>query len=90
MSGADKRRDPRVDTHQTVWVEGQQMRVEAEARNMSRSGMFVVTRNSLPPPGSTLDVKFDDPLEGQVQVTMEVMWRADGTACGRRQRHACV
>jgi hypothetical protein len=55
------------------------MRIEAEARNISRSGMFVVTRNSLPPPGTTLEVKFDDPHEGQVQLTMEVMWRTDDT-----------
>lgn len=77
MSGADKRRDPRVDTSQSVWFEGQEVRVEAEARNMSRSGMFVVTRDSTPALGSTFDVKFDDPHEGRVQVTMEVVWRAD-------------
>lgn len=77
MSGADKRRDPRVDTQQSVWVEGQEVRVEAEARNMSRTGMFVVTRASLPALGTTFDVNFDDPLEGRVQVTMEVVWRAD-------------
>ena len=79
MSGAEKRRDPRVDTQQSVWVEGQEVRVEAEARNMSRTGMFVVTRDSLPPLGSTFDVKFDDPHEGPIQVTMEVVWRADET-----------
>jgi hypothetical protein len=77
MSGPEQRRDRRVDTQQQVWVEGQEIRVEAEARNISRSGMFVVTRNSLPPPGTTLEVKFDDPHEGQVQVTMEVVWRTD-------------
>jgi hypothetical protein len=77
MSGADKRRDPRVDTQQSVWVEGQDVRVEAEARNMSRSGMFVVTRASLAPPAGTLDITFDDPHEGPVQIKMEVMWRAD-------------
>ena len=53
------------------------MRVEGEARNISRTGMFVVTRQSLPPPGATLEVKFDDPHEGPVQVTMEVVWRTD-------------
>jgi hypothetical protein len=77
MSGSEQRRDRRVDTQQQVWVEGQEIRVEAEARNISRTGMFVVTRNSLPPPGTTLEVKFDDPHEGQVQVTMEVVWRTD-------------
>jgi len=60
-----------------VWVEGQEVRVEAQARNMSRTGMFVVTRDSMPALGSTLDVKFDDRLEGRIEVTMEVVWRAD-------------
>jgi len=77
MSGPEQRRERRVDTQQRVWVEGQEMRVEAEARNISRTGMFVVTRNSLPPPGAKLEVKFDDPHEGPVQVTMEVVWRTD-------------
>lgn len=66
-----------MDTQQSVWVEGQEVRVEAEAQNMSRSGMFVVTRASLAPPAGTLDITFDDPHEGPVQVRMEVMWRAD-------------
>ena len=78
MSGADKRRDPRVDTAQSVWVEGQEVRFEAEAQNMSRSGMFVVARDSLPVLGSLLHITFDDPREGKVGVTMEVVWRADG------------
>jgi hypothetical protein len=77
MSGSDKRRDPRVHTQQSVWVEGQEVRVEAEARNMSRSGMFVVTRESLAPPGGKLDITFEDPHEGPVQISMEVVWRAD-------------
>ena len=75
MSGPEQRRERRVDTQQSVWVEGQEIRVEAEARNVSRSGMFVVTRNSLPPPGNTLEVRFDDPHEGPVKLTMEVVWR---------------
>lgn len=84
MSGADKRRDPRVETQQSVWVEGQEVRVEAEALNMSRTGMFVVTRDSLPPPlGRTLDIKFDDPLEGTIRVTMELVWREDESLSAR-------
>ena len=78
MSGSDKRRDPRVDTDQPVWVEGQEVRFEADAQNMSRSGMFVVARDSVPVLGSLLHVSFDDPREGKVGVTMEVVWRADG------------
>jgi hypothetical protein len=77
MSGAEKRRDPRVDTDQSVWVEGQEVRFEAAALNMSRTGMFVVSRDSLPPLGTLLNVKFDDPREGAIGVTMEVIWRAD-------------
>jgi hypothetical protein len=77
MSGAEKRRDPRVDTAQSVWVEGQEVRFEADAQNMSRSGMFVVARDSLPALGSRLNVSFQDPREGLVGVTMEVVWRAD-------------
>jgi hypothetical protein len=83
MSGADKRRDPRVDTQQSIWVEGQEVRVEAEARNMSRSGMFVVTRHSMAPPGARLDIRFDDPHEGPVQLSMEVVWRDDETLGSR-------
>lgn len=83
MSGADKRRDPRVDTQQTVWVEGQEVRVEAEARNMSRSGMFVVTRDSVSALGATLDVRFDDPHEGPIHMTMEIVWRADDPLSSR-------
>jgi hypothetical protein len=75
----DNRRDRRVDTAQPVWVEGQEVRFEADARNMSRTGMFVVSRDSLPPLGAKLNVKFDDPHEGEVGVTMEVVWRADET-----------
>lgn len=39
--------------------------------------MFVVARDSLPALGSLLNVSFDDPNEGTVGVTMEVVWRAD-------------
>ena len=79
----DQRRDRRVETQQSVWVEGQEVRVEAEARNMSRSGMFVVTRDSVAAASGTLDITFDDPLEGPVQITMEVVWRADESVGSR-------
>lgn len=42
--------------------------------------MFVVTRASVAPPSGKLDVTFNDPHEGPVQITMEVMWRADESA----------
>ena len=79
MSGAEKRRDRRVDTNQAIWVEGQDVRVEAEALNMSKGGMFVVTEGEAPAIGSTLEIKFDDPHEGKIAVKMEVVWRDEKT-----------
>jgi hypothetical protein len=79
MSGADKRRDPRVDTNQSVWVEGQEVRVEAQAKNMSKTGMFVVAPSGAGELGSTLEIKFEDPQEGTINVKMEVVWRDEKT-----------
>jgi c-di-GMP-binding flagellar brake protein YcgR len=75
MSGPEKRRDRRVDVNQSIWVEGQDVRVEAEAVNISKGGMFVVAEGAAPEIGSTLEIKFDDPLEGTIAVKMEVVWR---------------
>jgi c-di-GMP-binding flagellar brake protein YcgR len=79
MSGRDQRRDPRVDTQQSVWVEGQDTRVQAEALNMSKTGMFVVAESAAPAIGSTLEIKFEDPKEGRIAVKMEVVWRDEKT-----------
>ncbi len=79
MGDEEKRRHPRVATQQTVWVEGQDVRVAAEARNMSKGGMFVVAEPDAPAVGSTLQVKFDDPQEGEVDLRMEVVWREEST-----------
>jgi c-di-GMP-binding flagellar brake protein YcgR len=79
MSGRDQRRDPRVDTQQSVWVEGQDTRIEAEALNMSKTGMFVVAESGAPAIGTTLEIKFQDPKEGQIAVKMEVVWRDEKT-----------
>ena len=79
MSGADKRRDPRVDTNQSIWVEGQEVRVEAQAKNMSKSGMFVVAPSGAGELGSTLEINFEDPQEGKISVKMEVVWRDEKT-----------
>jgi two-component sensor histidine kinase len=76
---ADKRREPRVDTQQSIWVEGQEVRVHAEARNMSKTGMYVVAPNTGAQIGTTLEIKFEDPLEGQIAVKMEVVWRDERT-----------
>ncbi len=80
MSGKDQRRDPRVDTQQSVWVEGQDARIQAEARNMSKTGMFVVSESTAPAIGSMLEIKFEDPTEGQIAIKMEVVWRDEQTA----------
>jgi hypothetical protein len=84
MSEQDtRRRHLRVDTNQNVWVEGQDVRVEAQARNMSKGGMFVVSKADSPSLGATLQITFDDPLEGAVDVKMEVVWREESTATTR-------
>lgn len=79
MSTQDNRRHPRIDTKQPVWVEGQDVRLNAEARNMSKGGMFVVSEGDAPAVGTTLQIKFEDPHEGQVEVQMEVVWRSEHT-----------
>ncbi|HEY6878488.1 MAG TPA: PilZ domain-containing protein [Polyangiales bacterium] len=74
-----RRRHPRIETEQHVWVEGQDLRVEAQARNMSKGGMFVVADGEAPAIGSTLDITFEDPQEGKVAIKMEVVWRDEKT-----------
>jgi hypothetical protein len=80
MSAEDHRRHPRIPTQQAVWVEGQDVRITAQARNMSKGGMFVVSEGAAPAIGTTLQIKFQDPHEGQVEVQMEVVWRDGDTA----------
>ncbi len=75
MSDQDKRKDPRVETRQGIWMEGQ----DAKALNMSKSGMFVVAPAGAGALGTTLEIKFEDPKEGQISLTMEVVWRDEKT-----------
>lgn len=75
MSEQDKRRDPRVETRQGIWMEGQ----DAKALNMSKSGMFVVAPAGTGALGTTLEIKFEDPKEGQISLKMEVVWRDEKT-----------
>jgi c-di-GMP-binding flagellar brake protein YcgR len=82
MSEQDQRRHPRLPTQQSVWVEGQEQRA-AKARNISRGGMFVVSEGAPPEIGSTLQIRFEDPHEGQVEVKMEVVWREENTATSK-------
>ena len=79
MSDSDKRVHPRIPMQQSVWVEGQDVRVSARTRNISKGGMFVVSEGEAPAVGSTLQITFDDPHEGQVEVQMEVVWREEST-----------
>lgn len=84
MSDQDsRRRHPRVETKQAVWVEGQDLRVEAEARNMSKGGMFVVGKAEPPTVGQLLQIRFDDPHEGKVELKMEVVWRDETTVSSK-------
>ena len=71
MSTRDNRRDARFDTRQKLWCEGQG--ATAEARNMSRSGMFIVSDDAKDV-GETLTISLKDE-EGEVEVDAEVMWR---------------
>ncbi len=71
MSEQDKRKDRRVETRQGVWMEGQ----DAKALNMSKSGMFIVAPAGAGALGTTLEIKFEDPKEGQISLKMEVVWR---------------
>ena len=80
----DKRRDPRFDAQQKLWCEGQGERVEA--RNISRSGMFVLAEQPREV-GEQFKVAFEDE-EGAIELNMEVMWRGEakegGAAMGLR------
>ena len=80
MSDSDQRRHPRIPLQQNVWVEGQDVRVSGRTRNISKGGMFVVSEGEAPAIGSTLQITFEDPQEGQVEVKMEVVWREESTA----------
>jgi c-di-GMP-binding flagellar brake protein YcgR len=78
-----RRRHQRIETQQPVWVEGQNVRVAAETRNISKGGMFVVAEGDAPAIGTTLRVKFDDPHEGAIDVKMEVVWRDEKTVTAK-------
>ena len=63
-----------MDTNQGVWLEGQELRLTGEARNVSKSGMFIVAEGDAPEIGSEVQITFDDPDEGHIEVRMEVVW----------------
>ena len=46
---------------------------------MSKGGMFVVSKGEPPAIGTTLEIKFHDPHEGEVHLRTEVVWRDEHT-----------
>ena len=67
---SEKRRDPRFESQQKLWCEGQPE--VSQARNMSRSGMFIVAEQRREV-GEQFKVAFEGE-EGAVELNMEVMW----------------
>jgi hypothetical protein len=66
---SEKRRDPRFDVEQKLWCEGQD---NMEARNMSRSGMFIMTDQPREV-GEEITISFDGDDGGTIEVKAEVM-----------------
>lgn len=80
----DQRKDRRVDVNQGIWVEGQEVRVPAEVKNISKGGMFVVAPQGMENKiGQTLEINFDDPNEGKISLKMEVVWRDEKTTTSK-------
>jgi hypothetical protein len=75
---SEKRRDPRFDIAQKLWCEGQNM----ETRNMSRSGMFIMT-DSPREVGEEITISFDGD-EGTIEVKAEVMRKVDAQKPGEQ------
>jgi hypothetical protein len=75
----DKRRAPRFDAQQKLWCEGQGER--AEARNISRSGMFVLSEQAREV-GEQFKVAFEDEA-GAIEMDMEVMWCGESEEGGQ-------
>jgi len=70
----EKRRDPRFKSDQKLWCEGQDAKVEATARDMSRGGMAIVTDKESEI-GSRINVSFTTEDERKVSMNMEVVWQ---------------
>jgi len=69
---SNKRRDPRFESNKKLWFEGQSDR-GAEARNMSRSGMFIMAEQPREV-GEQIKVSFEGEEGATIEVNMEVMW----------------
>jgi hypothetical protein len=70
----EKRRDPRFESRAALWCEGQ-TEPAAQARNMSRSGMLIVT-DQPHQVGEQMKIAFEGD-EGTIEFKAEVMWRGD-------------
>lgn len=69
----EKRRQPRFDSAQPLWREGQETPQALRALNMSSSGMFIVAEEEAEV-GQQLRVSFQQEDE-EIQVQLEVVWR---------------
>jgi hypothetical protein len=74
----EKRREKRFKTQQKLWCEGQELSISAETRDISRSGMALITGEGAEV-GSRLKVSFAVPEGDDVAMDMEVVWRAENT-----------
>jgi len=74
----EQRRDPRFESNQDLWCEGQP---RLQARNISRSGMFVVANDGAEL-GSTIKVSFMDG-DQEIAANVEVMWRGQPGDAGK-------
>jgi PilZ domain len=67
----NKRRAPRFESDKKLWFEGQG--APGQARNMSRSGMFIMAEQ-LRGVGEQIKVAFEGDEGATIEVNMEVMW----------------
>lgn len=77
---AEKRRQPRFDSAQPLWREGQDAPQSLRAINMSGSGMFIVADEEAEV-GQELRVSFRQDDE-EIQLQLEVVWRGRPNAGG--------
>jgi len=79
---SNKRRAPRFESAKKLWFEGQG--APGQARNMSRSGMFIMAEQPREV-GDQIKVTFEGDEGSTIEVNMEVMWRgapAEGGQAG--------
>ena len=82
ITGLDKRSQPRFESAQPLWREGQSAHGEHTlALNMSQSGMFIVASEDTEV-GQQLHVSFRQEDE-EISMDLEVMWKGKSKAGGR-------